>query len=335
MNPTVLVLANVRRTVAGWGDSLALLRGRGFDVDDPGEALDAAEAARRAAAVEAIIVGGTHPLGEDVLTAARKLRIVSRQGVGMDSIDLDAATRQGVLVSNTAGCNADAVSDHTLALLLHLTRNLGRLDATTRSGRGWEGGWPPTLTQLAGKTLAILGTGNIGRAVARRAVAFGMRMLANDLVPNPALVEQLGVEYMPLDAMLPQADVLTIHVPLTTLTRGMIGPARLALLPSHALLINTARGGVVDEGALADAIRAERLAGAGIDVYEVEPATRSPLFDCERVVLTPHVGGSSVESSRAARMWAAENVIAFFQGEPRNVVNPEVLGSTSSGQTPR
>ena len=328
MKQTVLVLANVRRTVAGWADSLELLRASGFDVDDPGEALDIADAAQRAGGVEAIIVGGTHPLGEEVLAAAKRLRVVSRQGVGMDNIDLDAATRLGVVVCNTAGCNADAVSDHTFALLLHLTRDLGRLDATTRVGEGWEGGWPPTLTQLAGKTLAILGTGNIGRAVARRAVAFGMRIVAHDLVQDPALVERLGVEYLPLDEMLPRADVLTIHVPLTPLTRGMIGRERLAVLPCRALLINTARGGVVDEGALADAIRGGRLAGAGVDVFEVEPATQSPLFDCERVVLTPHVGGSSVESSTAARMWAAENLIAFFEGEPRNVVNPEVLSRT-------
>ena len=326
MKQTVLVLANVRRTVAGWADSLELLRASGFDVDDPGEALDIADAAQRADGVEAIIVGGTHPLGEEVLAAAKRLRVVSRQGVGMDNIDLDAATRLGVVVCNTAGCNADAVSDHTFALLLHLTRDLGRLDATTRVGEGWEGGWPPTLTQLAGKTLAILGTGNIGRAVARRAVAFGMRIVAHDLVQDPALVERLGV--LPLDEMLPRADVLTIHVPLTPLTRGMIGRERLAVLPPRALLINTARGGVVDEGALADAMRGGRLAGAGVDVFEVEPATQSPLFDCERVVLTPHVGGSSVESSTAARMWAAENLIAFFEGEPRNVFNPDVLSRT-------
>ena len=331
MSRSVLVLADVRRSVAGWADSLALLRGRGFAVDDPGEPLDPAEAARRAGEVDAIIVGGTHVLRENVLSAARRLRVVSRQGVGMDNIDVDAATRLGVLVCNTAGCNADAVSDHTFALLLHLTRDLGRLDARTRAGRGWEDGWPPTLTQLAGKTLAILGTGNIGRAVARRAAAFGMRILAHDLVEDADLSERLGVAYLPLDQMLPPADVLTVHVPLTPLTRGMIGPERLARLRPHALLINTARGGVVDEEALADAIRRGRLAGAGMDVYEVEPRTRSPLFDLERVVLTPHVGGSSVESSTAARMWAAENLIAFFEGAPRNVVNPEVLG----GQTPR
>jgi D-3-phosphoglycerate dehydrogenase len=326
MNPSVMVLANVRRTVAGWADSLALLRGRGFDVDDPGRALDLAEAAERAARVEAIIVGGSHPLGEDVLAAAKRLRVVSRQGVGMDNIDLDAATRLGVLVCNTPGCNADAVSDHTFALLLHLTRDIGRLDVVMRAGRGWEDGWPPTLTQLASKTLAVLGTGNIGRAVVRRAAAFGMRILAHDLVPDRTLVDQLGVDYLPLDEMLPQADVFTIHVPLTPLTRGMIGHERLALLRPPALLINTARGGVVDEEALADAIRRGRLAGAGVDVYGVEPLTQSPLFDCQRVVLTPHVGGSSVESWTAARVWAAENLIAFFNGEPRNVVNPEVIG---------
>ena len=333
MTGSVLVLANVRRTVAGWADSLALLRSRGFTVDDPGDALEAGEAARRAAAVDAIIVGGTHPLGRKVLEASARLRVVSRQGVGMDNIDLETATRLGVPVCNTAGCNSDAVADHTMALLLHLTRDLGRQDALTRAGRGWEDGWPPTLTQLAGKTLAILGTGNIGRAVARRASAFGMRLLGHDLVPDAGLVDQLGLRYLALEEMLPLADVFTIHVPLTTRTRGLIGPRQLGLLRPHTLLINTARGGVVDEHALADALRGGRLAGAGVDVYEVEPRIQSPLFELERVVLTPHLGGSSVESSRAARMWAAENLISFFEGAPRNIVNPEAV--TRGGQTPR
>lgn len=325
MNRSVLVLANVRRTAAGWADSLALLRARGFVVDDPGDALDPDEAVRRAAQVDAIVVGGTHLLGSDVLNAAKRLRVVSRQGVGMDNIDVDAATRLGIQVCNTAGCNSDAVADHTFALLLHLTRGVGLLDSRTRAGRGWMDGWPPTLMQLGGRTLAILGTGNIGRAVARRASAFGMSIVAHDLVPD----EGLDITYMSLNEMLPRADVLTIHVPLTSLTRGMIGRERLALLRPHALVINTARGGVVEEQALADAIRAERIAGAGVDVFEGEPRTQSPLFDLEHVVLTPHVGGSSVESWTAARMWAAQNLIAFFEGTPRNIVNPQ------ASQTPR
>jgi phosphoglycerate dehydrogenase-like enzyme len=335
MSRSVLMLANLRRNVAGWAESLALLRGQRFEVDDPGAALDPGEATQRAAEVDAIVVGGTHLLGEDVLAKAKRLRVVSRQGVGMDNIDVAAATRLGVVVCNTAGCNADAVADHAFALLLHLTRDLGRLHALTRAGRGWDEGWPPTLRQLAGKSMAILGTGNIGHAVARRASAFGMRILAHDLVPDPALVERLGVTYLPLDDMLPLADVLTIHVPLTPLTRELIGADRLALLRPHALLINTARGGVVDEQALADAIRGGRLAGAGVDVHATEPRIQSPLFDLDRVVLTPHVGGSSVESWTAARMWAAENLIAFFEGAPRNVVNPEVVARAGPGQTPR
>lgn len=312
---------------------MALLRSRGFTIDDPGDALEVGEAARRAAGVDAIIVGGTHPLGREVLEAAARLRVVSRQGVGMDNIDLETATRLGVPVCNTAGCNSDAVADHTMGLLLHLTRDLGRLDSRTRAGRGWEEGWPPTLTQLSGKTLAILGTGNIGRAVARRASAFGMSLLGHDLAPDLGVAGRLGLSYLPLEEMLPLADVLTIHVPLTTLTRGMIGHRQLGLLRPHALLVNTARGGVVDEHALADAVRGGRLAGAGVDVYEVEPSLQSPLFELERVVLTPHVGGSSVESSTAARVWAAENLISFFEGAPRNIVNPKVF--LRGGQTPR
>lgn len=331
---TVLVLSNVRRAAPGTAEAMAILHSQGVVVDDPGQPLDAAEAAQRAAGADAIVVGGTHPLRDDVLAAAPRLRVISRQGVGMDNIDVEAATRRGVVVCNTAGCNADAVADHAFALLLHLARDLGRLDARMRSGRGWDDGWPPTLNQLAGKTLAILGTGNIGRAVARRAAAFGMRIVANDLVPQGDLERDLGLRYLPLDEMLPLADVFTVHVPLTPLTRGMIGPAQLALLRRHVILVNTGRGGVVDEDALAEAIGSGRLSGAGVDVFSEEPRRRSPLFDLDRVVLTPHVGGSSVEAWTAARTRASENLVAFFAGAPRDVVNPEVLRD-GDDQTPR
>ena len=322
---SALILSNVRRTAPGSAEALAILREHGVLVDDPGEPLEEAEARRRAATVDAIVVGGTHPLGRAVLEAAPRLRVVSRQGVGMDNIDVAAATRLGVVVCNTAGCNADAVADHAFALLLHLCRDVSTLDRRTRAGRGWEDGWPPTLLQLAGRTLAILGTGNIGRAVAARAAAFGMRLLAHDLAPDAELERRLGVRYLPLAEMLPHADVLTVHVPLTDLTRGLIGAEALARLPSHALLINTARGGVVDEDALAEAIREGRLRGAGVDVFAPEPRGDSPLFALDRVVVTPHVGGSSVESWTAARTRASENLVGFFEGALKDVVNPEVL----------
>lgn len=331
---TVLVLSNVRRTAPGTSEAMAILSAAGVVVDDPGGPLEAAEAAARAATADAIIVGGTHELGEEVIAAAGRLQLISRQGVGMDSIDVEAATRRGVVVCNTAGCNADAVADHTFALLLHLARDLGRLDALTRSGRAWDERWPPTLRQLAGGTIGILGTGNIGQAVARRAVAFGMRVMAHDLAPRPQLERDLGVRYLPLADMLPLVDVFTVHVPLTRLTRGMVGERELALLRSHALLVNTARGGVVDEEALAAAVAGGRLGGAGVDVFAQEPRRQSPLFELDRVVVTPHVGGSSVESWTAARTRASENLIAFFAGAPRDVVNPAVLGA-GSDQTPR
>jgi phosphoglycerate dehydrogenase-like enzyme len=265
------------------------------------------------------------PLTGSVLRQARKLKVIAKQGIGVDTVDVAAATELGIPVCNTAGSNSESVADHAFALILGLVRQVVQLDAATRSGRGWEV-WPPPVEQIAGKTIAIIGTGNIGSRVARRASAgFGMKVLANDLVPNRGLEVAYGARYGSIEDIVPLADVITVHVPLTDLTRNFIGASTFALMKRTALFINTARGGLVDETALANALREGRIAGAWLDVFETEPVEDSPLLGLDNVLLTPHCSGQSTESSRNGRLWSVDNVVAAFSGAPRNVVNPSVL----------
>ncbi len=320
----VVVLANLSRTLAGWEQAMAMLRDAGHEVVDPGpEQLAEPQAAVWAKEADGLLVG-LNPIGRAILEAARGVRVVAKPGIGVDNIDVAAATELGIAVCNTPGSNADAVADHTLALLLAVLRNLLDLDRRTRSGRGWER-WPYVGAQLAGKTAAVIGLGQIGKAVARRMVlGFGMRALAYDLAPDPDWARELGVRYGALAEILPLADVVSVHVPLSESTWRLVGPRELALLRPHAVLVNTARGGVVDEAALAEALRHGKLAGAGVDVFEREPCERSPLFELDNVVLTPHIAGYSPEASVRSRLMTAENLIEAFAGRPRHLVNPRV-----------
>jgi lactate dehydrogenase-like 2-hydroxyacid dehydrogenase len=328
----VLVVSNMRRDLPGWVESIEALRAAGFELDDAGRTLDDDEIGDRIENVDAVVMAGSMALTGDVLRRARRLQIVSKQGIGVDTIDMATATELGIAVCNTAGSNSESVADHAFALILSLVRQICRLDASTRAGRGWEV-WPPPVEQIAGKTIAIIGTGNVGSRVARRAAAgFGMRVLATDLVPNRGLEVAYGVRFGPIEEIVAQADVVTLHVPLTDLTRKLVGPAFLRLMKPSAFLINTARGEIVDEAALAAALSSGQIAGAGIDVYEQEPCSDSPLLGLPNAVLTPHSAGQSTESSFNGRLWSVENVVAYFSGVPRNVVNPSTL--TAKGLNP-
>jgi D-3-phosphoglycerate dehydrogenase len=301
------------------------LKGSGFAVDDVGRTLEEHEIGERIELADAVIVAGSIALTGAALRRAHRLRIVSKQGIGVDTVDVATATELGIPVCNTAGSNSESVADHAFALILGVIRQVRRLDAATRSGHGWDV-WPPPIEQIAGKTIAIIGTGNVGSRVARRASAgFGMKVLASDLVPNRGLEAAYGVRFAPVEEIVAEADVVTLHVPLTEQTQKMIGAATFERMRPTAILINTARGGIVDENALADALRSGRIAGAGIDVYETEPVAGSPLLGLENVLLTPHSAGQSTESSMNGRIWSAENVVAAFSGTFRNVVNPSAL----------
>ena len=321
----ILLLANTPRTFPGFDESAAMIAAAGHVLIDPGARwVPQDEVATLIGDVDGVIVGGTHELHAGPLRQAGRLKVIVRQGIGIDHMDVDVATELGIVVSNTAASNADSVADHTFAILLALLRDVVRHDAATRAGHGWD--HRPPLGQLAGRRIGVVGTGNIGRGVIRRAAAgFDMSVLCYDPFPNQAFADQYGARYVPLDELLASADVVSLHVPITPETRDMIGARELALMKPDAVLVNTARAQVVDTAALAEALRAGRIAGAAIDAWSPEPCRESELFALPNVVVTPHVGGNSVESSFKARTWSVRNTLEALAGQPRDIVNPEVL----------
>jgi D-3-phosphoglycerate dehydrogenase len=296
---------------------LAVLREHGIEiVSCVGKPLEAL----RAALIEAdgLIVRSETKVDRALLEAAPKLSVVARAGVGVDAIDVGAATDAGIVVLNTPGANTLAATEQTFALMLTLARHTVDAVNSVRAGR-WERK-PFIGSELAGKTLGIVGLGRIGGAVAQRAIAFGMKLLATDPFISRARAEALRTELVPLDELAARADIVTLHVPLTPLTRGMIDAARLLLMRPHALLINCARGGVVDEAALLEALDAGTIAGAAIDVVAHEPpqpeGTGARLHRHPRVVATPHLGGSTHEALERIAVELAQDVASVLLGGP-------------------
>jgi glyoxylate reductase len=268
----------------------------------------------------------TEKIDDELLAAAPRLRSVANIAVGYDNIDVDACTRRDVAVSNTPGVLDETTADFAWTLLMAVARRLIEGDALARSGE-WKG-W--NLDQLCGadvwgKTLGLLGFGRIGRAVARRAGGFGMRVIYNDAVRAPREIEvQLNAEYGERDDVLKEADFLSVHVPLLPDTRGLIGPRELALMKPTAFLINTSRGPVVQEAALISALEQRQIAGAALDVFEREPQIGHGLLR-PNVVLAPHLASASLETRTRMAMMAADNTIAFFEDhQPPNILNPAV-----------
>jgi glyoxylate reductase len=285
-----------------------------------------AEVLRRVADREGLICLLTEKIDDELLAAAPRLRSVANVAVGFDNIDVEACTRRNVAVSNTPGVLDETTADFAWTLLMAIARRLIEGDALARSGE-WKG-W--NLDQLCGadvwgKTLGILGFGRIGRAIARRASGFGMRVIYSDAARAPSEVEsELRAEYMERDAVLRQADFVSLHVPLLPDTRGLIGPRELALMKPTAFLINTSRGPVVQEAALITALEQRQIAGAALDVYEREPQIGHGLLR-PNVVLAPHLASGSLETRTRMAMMAVENTIAFFEGRrPPNILNPAV-----------
>jgi phosphoglycerate dehydrogenase-like enzyme len=262
-------------------------------------------------------------LDAEVLAHAPHLRVIARTGVGYDTIDVVAATAHNIVVCTTVGSNDRTVAEHTWGLILALARRIPQQDAQVRSG-SWQRLFG---MELWGKTLGIVGFGAIGRAVARRGVGFEMRVLAHDIRPDGQAAAALGVTLCDLPTLLAESDVVTLHVSLDTGSRELIGTAELHRMKPNTLLINTSRGGVVDEAALLDALREGTIGGAALDVLAVEPpgATLTPFLTLPNVIVTPHCAGTTMESvARAARM-AAENVARVLSGRrPLHAVNPEV-----------
>jgi glyoxylate reductase len=267
----------------------------------------------------------TDRLDREAMDGAPHLKVISGFGVGYDYVDVPEATRRGILVCNTPGTLTETTADQAWALLLATARNTSRGDRFVRSGQ-WQKYEPALLlgADVHGATLGIVGLGAIGSAVARRASGFGMRILYTGRAPKPLAEASTGATFVPLDDLLRESDFVSLNCALTPETRGLIGAPQLALMKPTAILVNTARGGVVDQRALATALQEGQIAGAGIDVYEQEPVDpHDPLLSCESAVLVPHLGSATHPTrARMARV-AAENIVAGLQGRrPAHLVNP-------------
>jgi D-3-phosphoglycerate dehydrogenase / 2-oxoglutarate reductase len=288
------------------------LRAAGHDVDvqllpSSSDLLDLVKGA------QALIIRSATKVTAEALAAGADLVVVGRAGIGLDNVDVEAATKQGVMVVNAPQSNIVTTAEQTMALLLAQARNIPQAHAALVAGRWerskWEG------VELADKTLGIVGLGRIGKLVAQRALAFGMRLVAHDPYVSPERARQVSVELVDLDTLMARADFVTLHVTKTKETIGMIGKDLLARAKPGIRIINVSRGGIIDEDALADAIRSGRVAGAALDVFAEEPTTESPLFELPSVVVTPHLGASTREAQDKAGDTIADQVRLALAGD--------------------
>ncbi len=303
---------------------LALLRSaNGLAITAPGK-MDRAAALAAIPQADALILRSGTKADRELIEAGARLRAICRAGVGVDNVDVSAATARGVAVMNTPDGNTVATAELTLGLMLALARHIPQASASLGAGEwkraAFEG------TELRGKTLGIVGLGRIGSAVAQRAAAFDMRVIASDPCVSSDRMTQMHVECVTWAELLAQADYISLHAPLTEETYHLINAESIAAMKDGVRIINTARGAMVDEAALADAIRSGKVAGAAVDVYSVEPPVSNPLIGLPGVAHTPHLGASTAEAQEAVAVEAAQLVIdALLHGKYRNVVNPEAL----------
>lgn len=306
MNLPVVLIADklAQSTVAALGDQVEV---RWVDGPDREKLLAAVPEA------DALLVRSATTVDAEVLAAAPKLKIVARAGVGLDNVDVDAATERGVLVVNAPTSNIHSAAEHALALLLAAARQIPAADASLR-----EHAWKRSSfngTEIFGKTVGVVGLGRIGQLVAQRLTAFGTHLVAYDPYVSPARAAQLGIELLPLDDLLRRADIISVHLPKTPETAGLIGKDALAKTKPGIIIVNAARGGLVDEAALAEAVSSGHVRAAGIDVFAKEPCTDSPLFELPQVVVTPHLGASTSEAQDRAGTDVAESVKLALAGE--------------------
>ncbi|HEY8812662.1 MAG TPA: phosphoglycerate dehydrogenase, partial [Candidatus Dormibacteraeota bacterium] len=286
--------------------------------------LDEAALVAAIGAFDALVVRSQTRVTEPVLEAGKRLRVVGRAGVGVDNIDVAAATKRGILVVNAPRGNIAAAAEHTIALLLASARWIPQADASVRRGEWQRSQY--TGVEIRGKTLGVIGLGNIGTEVAKRAQGLEMEVIAFDPVVPEERAEQFNVELVGLDDLLRRSDFVSVHVPLVEGTRNLINADRLALMKPTARLINAARGGIVDETALADALGRGALAAAAADVFEREPPSDSPLLALPNFIATPHIAASTTEAQTSVAFDVAEEVAAVLAGElPRYTVNAPAL----------
>ncbi len=282
------------------------------------ESIGREELLRRVAGADAVVSLLTERIDAELLDAAGpQLKVVANVAVGYDNIDVPACTERGVVATNTPGVLTEATADIALGLILSATRRLGEGERLIRSGKDWKWGMFFLLgSSLQGKTLGIVGMGGIGQATARRAKAFGMEIVYQSRREiDPGVAAELGAWRVELDELLANSDIVSLHCPYGPGTHHLIGSGQLAAMKESAYLINTARGPIVDEAALAAALREGQIAGAGLDVFENEPSVHPGLLELENVVLVPHLGSATVETRTAMAMLAADNALAVLSDE--------------------
>ncbi|MDR1701501.1 MAG: D-glycerate dehydrogenase [Sporomusaceae bacterium] len=310
------------------GASVGLLKERcEVEMAAPQE-LDRAEFLAKVKGRFAVVVAGGTKIDAAVCEAIKgECKILANCAVGYDNIDVAAATKCGIYVSNTPGVVTGATADLAFALILSLARNIVACDQYVRSG---QKGWSPTLLmgcEVSGKTIGIIGGGRIGTAVGQRAKGFGMKIIYHSTKPNPGFEEATGGRFVTKETLLQEADFVSVNVPLLPTTRHLLGAADFKIMKKTAFLINTARGAVIDEAALAAALKNGEIAGAGLDVFEREPELVPGLAELDNVVLTPHVGTSTLETRIIMGEMCAANIFAVLDGKlPPNCINPELKG---------
>jgi lactate dehydrogenase-like 2-hydroxyacid dehydrogenase len=322
MKPVVLVTKRI------YPEAIAWLRERAeVDYAETDDGMSAAELAARIRGKQAVVSQLTDKFPAEVLATLEGIRVIANVAVGYDNIDIPAATRHGILVTHTPDVLTDTTADFAFTLLMAAARRVVEGHHFVHSGQWTK--WRVDLLvgqDIHHRTLGIFGMGRIGQAVARRATGFSMRVLYHDTVAAPAEVEKaLGLERVSAERLLRDSDFVSLHVPLMPETRHLIGAAQLRMMKPTAILVNTSRGPVVDEAALAEALAAKTIAGAGIDVFEREPQVHPGLLACQNAVLSPHIASASVDTRRKMSMLAVDNAVALFEGRrPPNLLNPEL-----------
>jgi D-3-phosphoglycerate dehydrogenase len=272
--------------------------------------------------LDAMIVG-IEKITDKVLAAAQKVKIIAKHGAGVDNIDMKAASSKGIVVTSAPGANSDAVADLTIALFLAVARKIPFADRSIRDGT-----WPRIAgVQLSGKVLGIVGLGQIGKKVARRASGFDMKVLAYDVIKDEAFALKNGITYTSMEEIFSQCDYISLHIPLTPSTQRLIGEKELGMMKKETILVNISRGNIVNEEALYQALKTGTIRGAALDVFAQEPADKAnPLLTLDNFIATPHMGGYTIEALRETGMICVRDIVCMLEGNrPKYVVNPEVL----------
>ena len=298
---------------------LEMLEEKGYEIikNETGKPLNEKEMLILIKDADGIIIG-IDKLNVEIIRQTYNLKVISKYGVGVDNIDIKAATEQGIVVTNTPTANIDAVADITFALMLALARRIPEANRETKAGN-----WKKFIgTSVWRKKLGVIGLGKIGRQVVKRARGFEMEILCYDIIQDEEFARQFGVRYVDLETLLKESDYITIHTPLNDATRDMIGYKELEMINENAFLINTSRGGIIDEKALYDALKNNKIKGAALDAYEKEPPENSPLVELENIIMTSHNGAYTKEAINNMGIQAAQNLVDVLEGrEPENRIN--------------